>query len=761
MFENLSTVDFSQVVRLERNLFSHDFRLSKERLYTKLEKLREESSMRNRIYSPRFTPGPGMVNLSSRTFETQEIETLEKGPKFSFLPKQVPVADIVSSLESALHKYCPSVSNPDEVRSCLINTLYNSQKKAKSPTTFTRKNLHDIKILSNLRKDPSIIITKADKSNSLVVMDTADYDNKIFSLLKDTSTYKPITHDPTDQFTNNIINELKQLKQNGKITPQLYNKFYPRGSFCPKFYGLPKLHKQGIPLRPIVACTKAPASNIGKWLCTAFKPLLYSQNSYISNSADLVKKLNNTSISENTIISSFDIVSMYTNIDVATSEQLLKTKIEENYHLIEDSATGIDGEVLFNLVKICNKFSMYFQFRDSFYQQINGLPMGAALSGLLANIYVENLENWALNSYFLKHVYWGRYMDDVISLWNYGETELRGFLDHLNTYDRNLQFTLEIEFENKLPFLDVLIIRNANNFDFTIYRKPTQNNRYLHFNSNHPPQVKRAVVTSLIDRALNICSDSYIKAEINFIRDILFGNGYPIPFVNNTINHRLKRHFRKINDISQCEAPEKPSNIIYLPYIPRITTKIKNICTKNNLYLVFTNNFKITNFLNSGKDKTPVTRQRGVYQIPCDCGNYYVGRTHQNLEKRIHQHKEDIDKALIANNSNNSFDSALASHIFDNPSHTILFEKSSLISSDLGIKQVVRESIEIRLKINKNISLNRDLGEYSLNSLYSNLIKNDLTKYFIKPIDNSIEPVTKRPLRLAAKKARLALKTCS
>ena len=139
LFENLSTVDFSQVVRLERNLFSHDFRLSKERLYTKLEKLREESSMRNRIYSPRFTPGPGMVNLSSRTFETQEIETLEKGPKFSFLPKQVPVVDIVSSLESALHKYYPSVSNPDEVRSCLINTLYNSQKEAKSPTTFTQK----------------------------------------------------------------------------------------------------------------------------------------------------------------------------------------------------------------------------------------------------------------------------------------------------------------------------------------------------------------------------------------------------------------------------------------------------------------------------------------------------------------------------------------------------------------------------------------------------------------------------------------------
>jgi len=139
-------------------------------------------------------------------------------------------------------------------------------------------------------------------------------------------------------------------------------------------------------------------------------------------------------------------------------------------------------------------------------------------------------------------------MDDVISLWNYGEAELRGFLDHLNTYDRNLQFTLEVEIENKLPFLDVLIIRNADKLDFTIYRKPTQNNRYLHFNSNHPPQVKRAVVISLIDRALNICSHSYINAEINFIRDILFGNGYPIPFVNKIISRRIKRHSCKIEE---------------------------------------------------------------------------------------------------------------------------------------------------------------------------------------------------------------------
>ena len=39
----------------------------------------------------------------------------------------------------------------------------------------------------------------------------------------------------------------------------------------------------------------------------------------------------------------------------------------------------------------------------------------------------------------------------LISVRNYGESELKGFLEHLNTYDRNLQFTLETETDGKTP----------------------------------------------------------------------------------------------------------------------------------------------------------------------------------------------------------------------------------------------------------------------------------------------------------------------
>jgi len=62
----------------------------------------------------------------------------------------------------------------------------------------------------------------------------------------------------------------------------------------------------------------------------------------------------------------------------------------------------------------------------------------------------------------------------------------------------------------------------------------------------------------------------------------------------------------------------------------------------------------------------------------------------------------------------------------------MLFEETSLIENDLGIKQVVRETIEITIKINSNTSLKRNLGECSLNALYTNIIKNDLTNYIKK-----------------------------
>ena len=98
---------------------------------------------------------------------------------------------------------------------------------------------------------------------------------------------------------------------------------------------------------------------------------------------------------------------MYTSIDVKAAEILLESNISRNLDLISGE-TVLEVGVIMNLVRLSNMFSYFFQFRMDFFEQVNGLLMGAPLSPLLANCFVENIETLALDSYFLKHKFRGK-----------------------------------------------------------------------------------------------------------------------------------------------------------------------------------------------------------------------------------------------------------------------------------------------------------------------------------------------------------------
>ena len=87
-------------------------------------------------------------------------------------------------------------------------------------------------------------------------------------------------------------------------------------------------------------------------------------------------------------------------------------------------------------------------------------------------------------------------MDGIISIWNYGEEELKGFLEHLNFWGGTLKFTIELEEDKKISFLDVPLIKNGNGLDFKIYRKPSNNNIFLSFFSGHARRVKIGLIIS-------------------------------------------------------------------------------------------------------------------------------------------------------------------------------------------------------------------------------------------------------------------------
>ena len=61
-----------------------------------------------------------------------------------------------------------------------------------------------LKYFSDLKKDKTLTITRADKGNTIVIMDTDDYDRKMNTIISDTTFYKKLDFDPTDKYVNRL-----------------------------------------------------------------------------------------------------------------------------------------------------------------------------------------------------------------------------------------------------------------------------------------------------------------------------------------------------------------------------------------------------------------------------------------------------------------------------------------------------------------------------------------------------------------------------
>ena len=146
----------------------------------------------------------------------------------------------------------------------------------------------EFRALRELKMDNNRLILTADKGVALVVIDKAEYIKKAEELLKE-KTYKKITEDPTVKQKNKLINILRNIKTEGGLNEETYRRLYPTGAGSPKFYGLPKIHKPGIPLRPIISSIDTVTYNTAKELAKILKPLVGLSNHHVHNTRDFVE----------------------------------------------------------------------------------------------------------------------------------------------------------------------------------------------------------------------------------------------------------------------------------------------------------------------------------------------------------------------------------------------------------------------------------------------------------------------------------------
>ena len=135
-----------------------------------------------------------------------------------------------------------------------------------------------------------------------------------------------------------------------------------------------------------------------------------------------------------------------------------------------------------------------------------------------------------------QHQFWKRYDDDTICFVRNGYQEF--VLSCLNSFNNSIQFTYETEKENEISFLDILIIRSGQKIETRVYRKSTNTDIYINWNSCAPPSWKRSTLKTLIITAYAISSnDSYLKLELKHLRKVFHErNGYPQWFITKVMN---------------------------------------------------------------------------------------------------------------------------------------------------------------------------------------------------------------------------------
>ena len=70
-----------------------------------------------------------------------------------------------------------------------------------------------------------------------------------------------------------------------------YRRMYPTGAVIPKFYGLPKVHKENTPLRPIVSSIGSVSYGVSKELTRIIKPLVGSTEHHVNNSKEFIEEI--------------------------------------------------------------------------------------------------------------------------------------------------------------------------------------------------------------------------------------------------------------------------------------------------------------------------------------------------------------------------------------------------------------------------------------------------------------------------------------
>ncbi|BHF79194.1 hypothetical protein SprV_0602231300 [Sparganum proliferum] len=221
-------------------------------------------------------------NLSSKELTKDQMQVLWH--EASFNTADAKPVNMIAAVESVL---CQTEATEETKR--LIRHQESSLLMAHRPREVLSKVERDA--LRELKADKDLVIVPSDKGRSTVVLDRKDYLQKAKGLLVNRQFNVPCATNPLKTLTREINATLLALENSGAITLTDRRMARPQDTALARFYGLPKVHKDGAPLRPTVSLKGTPTYGLTKWLFRRLKFLTAESDTTVSSSAQFLEKL--------------------------------------------------------------------------------------------------------------------------------------------------------------------------------------------------------------------------------------------------------------------------------------------------------------------------------------------------------------------------------------------------------------------------------------------------------------------------------------
>ena len=226
----------------------------------------------------------------------------------------------------------------------------------------------------------------------------------------------------------------------------------------PKFYGLPRIHKPDTPLRHIVSSCGSVTCGVAKELAKILKPLVGKSPHHISNTQDFVEQVKHITLAPGECLSSYDVSALFTSVPVDPALNIIKDLLEKDHTLKKRTVWAVSDIIL--LLEYCLK-NTYLSFQDQFYEQVEDAAMRSPVSPIVANLYMEYLEQKTLSTAPNPPRSWCRFVDDTFVI--HMEVNKQGFLQHINSVDPAIKFTVEDNKEDgSIPFLETIVKPETN-----------------------------------------------------------------------------------------------------------------------------------------------------------------------------------------------------------------------------------------------------------------------------------------------------------